>query len=99
MLSQDVVLREEELEKGERVTTMALDTPMLYVATSRNRVIVKIVHQLTNQSANQATTSETLANSPTISETPANAPTTAETQPGGLSKWRTTLSKLMKRKQ
>ena len=38
-----MVVGEEELEEGERVTTMALDTPRLYVATSRNRLIVKLV--------------------------------------------------------
>ena len=62
-----MVVGEEELGVGERVTTMALDTPRLYVATSRNRLIVKLVDQPTDQSM--------------------------------VSKWRTTLSKLMKRKQ
>ena len=38
-----MVVGEEELEEGERVTTMALDTPRLYVVTSRNRLIVKLV--------------------------------------------------------
>ena len=38
-----MVVGEEELEEGERVTTMALDTHRLYVATSRNRLIVKLV--------------------------------------------------------
>ena len=47
-----MVVGEEELEVGERVTTMALDTHRLYVATSRNRLIVKLVDQPTDQSAN-----------------------------------------------
>ena len=48
---------EEELEEGERVVTMALDTHRLYVATSRNRLIVKLVDQPNDQSEKQSTSS------------------------------------------